>query len=66
MLAGALVDSAVGVLQIAVASAQGLKAVKIGGGTPDPYVTFSIGARLNLDRTKVCGFDFSISFGSHA
>ncbi|KAA1104339.1 hypothetical protein PGT21_020025 [Puccinia graminis f. sp. tritici] len=53
MLAGALVDSAVGVLQIAIASAQGLKAVKIGGGTPDPYVTFSIGARLNLDRTKV-------------
>ncbi|EFP82963.2 uncharacterized protein PGTG_09931 [Puccinia graminis f. sp. tritici CRL 75-36-700-3] len=53
MLAGALVDSAVGLLQIAIASAQGLKAVKIGGGTPDPYVTFSIGARLNLDRTKV-------------
>ncbi|WAQ89720.1 hypothetical protein PtA15_11A411 [Puccinia triticina] len=53
MLAGALVDSAVGVLQITVANAQGLKAVKIGGGTPDPYVTFSIGARLNLDRTKI-------------
>ncbi|PLW09166.1 hypothetical protein PCASD_23053 [Puccinia coronata f. sp. avenae] len=53
MLAGALVDSAIGVLQINVASAQGLKAVKIGGGTPDPYVTFSIGARLNLDRTKI-------------
>ncbi|POW18700.1 hypothetical protein PSHT_05469 [Puccinia striiformis] len=53
MLAGALVDSAVGVLQITVANAQGLKAVKISGGTPDPYVTFSIGARQNLDRTKV-------------
>jgi len=53
MLAGALVDSAIGVLQMTVVSAQGLKAFKIGGGTPDPYVTFSIGARLHLDRTKV-------------
>lgn len=53
MLAGALLDSAIGVLQITVTNAQGLKAVKIGGGTPDPYVTFSIGARSNLDRTKV-------------
>lgn len=57
MLAGALVDSAIGVLQMTVVSAQGLKAVKIGGGTPDPYVTFSIGTRLHLDRTKVCDFD---------
>ncbi|MBW0528242.1 hypothetical protein O181_067957 [Austropuccinia psidii MF-1] len=53
MLAGALVDSAIGVLQVTLVSAHGLKAVKIGGGTPDPYVTFSIGAQTNLDRSKL-------------
>ncbi|MBW0587502.1 hypothetical protein O181_127217 [Austropuccinia psidii MF-1] len=42
MLAGALVDSAIGVLQVTLVSAHGLKSVKIGGGTPDPYVKFSI------------------------
>ncbi|MBW0586577.1 hypothetical protein O181_126292 [Austropuccinia psidii MF-1] len=53
MLAGALVDSTIGVLQVTLVSAHGLKAVKIGGGTPDPYVTFSISARTNLNRSKV-------------
>ncbi|MBW0581830.1 hypothetical protein O181_121545, partial [Austropuccinia psidii MF-1] len=53
MLAGAFIDSAIGVLQFTLVSAHGLKSVKIGGGTPDPYVTFSIGAQTNLDRSKV-------------
>ncbi|KAH9818867.1 C2 domain-containing protein [Melampsora americana] len=53
MLAGTPIDSAIGVLQLTVHHARGLKAVKIGGGTPDPYVTISIGARGSLDRTKV-------------
>lgn len=53
MLAGTPIDSAIGVLQLTVHHARGLKAVKIGGGTPDPYVTISIGARGHLDRTKV-------------
>ncbi|KAI8455528.1 C2 domain-containing protein [Phakopsora pachyrhizi] len=53
MLAGTPVDSAIGVLQIKLYNARGLKAVKIGGGTPDPYVTFSVGTRANLDRTAI-------------
>ncbi|MBW0500252.1 hypothetical protein O181_039967 [Austropuccinia psidii MF-1] len=52
MLAGALVDSAIGVLQVTLVSAHGLKSIKIGGGTPDPYVTFSIGAQTNLEHSK--------------
>ncbi|MBW0463530.1 hypothetical protein O181_003245 [Austropuccinia psidii MF-1] len=55
MLAGALVDSAIGVLQVTLVSAHGLKAVKIGGETPDPYVTFSIGTRTILNHSKVEG-----------
>lgn len=55
MLAGTPIDSAIGVLQVTLHDAHGLKSVNIGGGTPDPYVTFSIGARLGLDRSKVSG-----------
>lgn len=45
-------DTAVGVLQITVYNARGLKGVKIGGGVPDPYVSFDIGSRTGLAKTK--------------
>jgi Ca2+-dependent lipid-binding protein len=62
-------DTAIGVLQVTVYAARGLKATKIGyvpvlrvqaskligdsGGTPDPYVSFSISQRAELARSKV-------------
>ncbi|KAI5124397.1 hypothetical protein M0805_008282 [Coniferiporia weirii] len=52
LLSGAPIDTAIGVLQITVHSARGLKGTKIGGGTPDPYVSLSINARKELARTK--------------
>jgi Ca2+-dependent lipid-binding protein len=51
LLSGATLDAAIGVLQITVHSARGIKGTKIGGGTPDPYVSFSINQRAELDRT---------------
>ncbi|KZT44501.1 tricalbin [Sistotremastrum suecicum HHB10207 ss-3] len=52
MLSGAPLDSAIGVLQVTLRSARGIKATKIGGGTPDPYVSLSISQRAELARTK--------------
>ncbi|KAH9919105.1 tricalbin [Fomitopsis serialis] len=52
LLSGAPLDTAVGVLQVTVQSARGLKGTKIGGGTPDPYVSLSINNRSELARTK--------------
>ncbi|GAA5948387.1 hypothetical protein JCM10213_004407 [Rhodosporidiobolus nylandii] len=53
LLSGAPIDTAVGVLAITVHSAKGLKGTKLGGGAPDPYVSFSISGRAELARTKV-------------
>ncbi|EGF99433.1 uncharacterized protein MELLADRAFT_112742 [Melampsora larici-populina 98AG31] len=53
MLAGTPIDSAIRVIQLTVHHARGLRAVKIGGGTPDPYMTILIGARGHLDCIKV-------------
>ena len=52
LLSGTPLDSAIGVLQVTVYSARGLKATKIGGGVPDPYVSLSINQRAALARTK--------------
>ncbi|KAI0726177.1 tricalbin [Fomitopsis betulina] len=52
LLSGAPLDTAVGVLQVTVQSARGLKGTKIGGGTPDPYVSLSLNSRGELARTK--------------
>jgi Ca2+-dependent lipid-binding protein len=52
MLSGEPLDSAIGVLQVTVQSARGLKGSKIGGGTPDPYVSLSINHREELAHTK--------------
>ncbi|GAA6043375.1 hypothetical protein JCM8097_005289 [Rhodosporidiobolus ruineniae] len=53
MLSGAPVDTAVGVLQVTVHGARGIRGTKLGGGAPDPYVAFSISGRAELARTKV-------------
>ncbi|PCH33337.1 tricalbin [Wolfiporia cocos MD-104 SS10] len=52
LLSGEPIDMAAGVLQVTVQSARGLKGTKIGGGTPDPYVSLSINGREELARTK--------------
>ena len=52
LLSGKPLDAAVGVVQVTIHSARGVKGVKIGGGTPDPYVSISIGERAELARTK--------------
>jgi Ca2+-dependent lipid-binding protein len=52
MLSGAALDTAVGVLQITVDSARGIKSNKMGGGSPDPYVSLSINERKELAKTK--------------
>ena len=53
MLSGAVLDTAIGVLQITIRGARGIKATKIGGGTPDPYVSLSLANRTELARTSV-------------
>ncbi|KDQ54885.1 hypothetical protein JAAARDRAFT_37997 [Jaapia argillacea MUCL 33604] len=52
MLSGVPLDAAIGVLQITVHSARGIKGTKLGGGTPDPYVTLSYNNRAQLAKTK--------------
>ncbi|KAF8807280.1 transmembrane protein [Phlegmacium glaucopus] len=49
MLSGKPLDAAIGVVQVLVRSARGVKATKMGGGAPDPY------ASLNLEhRAEIC------------
>ncbi|CAA7258740.1 unnamed protein product [Cyclocybe aegerita] len=52
MLSGKPLDAAIGVVQVVVRTARGIKGTKIGGGTPDPYVSLSINNRAELARTK--------------
>jgi Ca2+-dependent lipid-binding protein len=52
LLSGTPLDAAIGVLQVTVHSARSLKAVKLGGGSPDPYVGLSINERQELAHTK--------------
>lgn len=52
LLSGAPVDAAIGVIKVTVHNARNIKASKIGGGTPDPYVSFSINNRTELTKTK--------------
>ncbi|CUA76200.1 Protein Ycf2 (chloroplast) [Acorus calamus] [Rhizoctonia solani] len=42
----------IGVLQVTIFDARGLKGAKIGGGTPDPYVSLTINNRAEMARTK--------------
>jgi Ca2+-dependent lipid-binding protein len=52
LLSGAPLDAAIGVLQVTIQSARGIKGSKVGGGSPDPFVTLSINNRVELARTK--------------
>ncbi|BGP56395.1 Tricalbin-2 [Rhodotorula sphaerocarpa] len=52
ILSGAPADTAVGVLAVTVHNGRGLKGTKLGGGNPDPYVSFNISGRAELARTK--------------
>ena len=52
MLSGKPLDAAIGVAQVLVRSARGIKSMKLGGGTPDPYVSLNIENRAELCRTK--------------
>lgn len=52
LLSGKPLDAAIGVVQITIHSARGIKGGKIGGGTPDPFVSLSINERSELARTK--------------
>lgn len=52
LMSGVPLDTAIGVLQITVVSASGIKANKLGGGTPDPYVSISINNTMSLERTR--------------
>ncbi|GJN90164.1 hypothetical protein Rhopal_003163-T1 [Rhodotorula paludigena] len=53
MLSGAPIDTAIGVLAVTAHIGRGLRGTKLGGGAPDPYVSFSISGRAELARTKV-------------
>ena len=52
ILSGVPLDTAIGVLQVVVRSARDIKGSKIGGGTPDPYVSFTLNERAELAKTK--------------
>ncbi|KAF8640747.1 hypothetical protein AX17_000398 [Amanita inopinata Kibby_2008] len=52
MLSGKPLDAAVGVIKITVKAARGIKGTKIGGGTPDPYVSLNLNNRKEIARTK--------------
>lgn len=52
MLSGKPLDAAIGIIQVVVHSARGIKGTKIGGGTPDPYVSLNMNNRVELARTK--------------
>ncbi|RXW22896.1 hypothetical protein EST38_g2942 [Candolleomyces aberdarensis] len=52
LLSGKPLDAAIGVLKVTVHSARGVKGVKIGGGTPDPFVALSLNERAEIARTR--------------
>ncbi|KAF5313977.1 hypothetical protein D9611_006774 [Ephemerocybe angulata] len=52
LLSGKPLDAVIGVLEVTIHSARGIKGAKIGGGTPDPFVALSINERSELAHTK--------------
>jgi len=52
LLSGAPVDAAIGVIKVTLHGARSIDVNKIGGGTPDPYVTLSINSGAQLAKTK--------------
>lgn len=53
MLSGAPIDTCAGVLVLTIHSGRGLKATKLGGGAPDPYISVSIAERAELAKTSI-------------
>lgn len=53
LLSGAPADTAVGVLAVTIHNGRGLKGTKLGGGSPDPYISFNISGRAELARTSI-------------
>lgn len=51
ILSGEPLDTAIGVLQVTIRGARGIRGNKIGGGTPDPYVSMSINNRAECAKT---------------
>jgi len=51
MLAGASIDIAIGVLQVTIHNAAGLKNPDIGAGIPGPYCVLTLSGRKELERT---------------
>jgi Ca2+-dependent lipid-binding protein len=45
-------DAAIGVLQVTIHNARGIKTPKTGGGAPDPYVSLNINQRKEMARTS--------------
>jgi Ca2+-dependent lipid-binding protein len=45
-------DTAIGVLEVKLDSARGIKSTKLGGGAPDPYVSVAIAGKQEVARTK--------------
>ncbi|KAG9314629.1 C2 domain-containing protein [Chiua virens] len=52
LLSGTPIDAAIGVVQVTIHAARGLKGNKLGGGSPDPFVSLSISNRQEVTRTK--------------
>ncbi|PWN27432.1 hypothetical protein BDZ90DRAFT_279784 [Jaminaea rosea] len=52
LMSGTPLDTASGVVQVSVWSARNLKGVKLGGGSPDPYVAVTIDDKEVLAKTK--------------
>jgi len=52
LLSGTPLDSAIGVIKVNIVDARGLKAIKLGGGAPDPYVSIALSAKPAMAKTK--------------
>lgn len=52
MLSGKPLDGAIGIVKITLYAARGIKASKLGGGSPDPYVSINLQNRKAVARTK--------------
>ena len=52
LMSGVPLDTAIGVLQVTIVSAQSLKGNKFSGGEPDPYVAISVNNDTALEHTR--------------
>lgn len=53
LLSSEPIDTAIGVVEVTIYNARNLKGVKLGGGTPDPYVRIDLGNQTGLAQTKI-------------